>query len=145
MMDDVLGKLVADKYRVESLICEGKSGDLYMGRHEVLGRPVLVKVLARALAVDARWVRRFIDESRTASAVTHPNILNITDFGTDARGISYAVFEPADGPTLRDVETGGSPFDEKRALEFARQRQQRHHEGFQQHWSDCVARGWTRV
>ena len=121
MMDDVLGKLVADKYRVESLICEGKSGDLYMGRHEVLGRPVLVKVLARALAVDARWVRRFIDESRTASAVTHPNILNITDFGTDARGISYAVFEPADGPTLRDVETGGSPLDEKRALEFARQ------------------------
>ena len=104
MMDDILGKLVADKYRVESLIREDESGDLYVGRHEVLDRPVTIKILARALAVDARWVKRFIDEARTASAVSHPNVLNITDFGTDARGTTYAVLEPVDGLTLRQIE-----------------------------------------
>lgn len=119
-MDDVLGKLVADKYRVESLIRESEMGDLYLGRHEVLERPLTIKILPRALAVDARWVKRFVDEARTASAVMNPNILNVTDFGTDAKGVSYAVFEPTEARTLRDLEKGELPFDEKRALDIAR-------------------------
>ena len=117
MINDVVGKLVADKYRIEGLIREGESGDLYAGRHEVLDKPVTVKILPAALAIDARWVKRFIDEARAVSRLTHPNILNITDFGTDARSVSYAVFEPIDGQNLG--ETG--ELDEDRALQIARQ------------------------
>src|ERR1700741_5150384 len=121
MVNDVLGKLVADKYRVESLISEGESGDLYAGRHEVLDKPVPVKILPAAYAVDARWVRRFVDEARAASAVTHPNILNLTDFGTDAKGVSYAVFEPENGETLRDTPRREPALAEKRAIDLTRQ------------------------
>ncbi|CAN5421101.1 hypothetical protein BH10ACI3_BH10ACI3_05980 [soil metagenome] len=121
MIDDVIGKLVADKYRIESLIRESESGDLFLGRHEVLDKPVTVKILAAALAIDARWVKRFVDEARAASAISHHNVLNITDFGTDAKSVSYAVYEPTKGRTLADIIAGESPLEEKRALSIARQ------------------------
>lgn len=121
MVNDILEKLVADKYRVESLIREGESGDLYAARHEVLDKPVTIKILPPALAIDARWVKRFVNEARAASAVTHQNILNLTDFGTDAKGISYAVFEPAGDETLRDLMTDESPFDDRRTMDVSRQ------------------------
>src|SRR5687768_3001494 len=95
MLNDLEGKLVADKYRIQDLIREGESGDLYSAHHEVLDRPVTVKILPSALAIDERWVKRFITEARSASAVSHPSVLNLTDFGTDAKGVSYAVFENA--------------------------------------------------
>ena len=121
MINDVVGKLVADKYRISSLIRESQSGDLYRGNQEVMDKPVTVKVLPSAFAVDARWAKRFIDEARAASAVSHPNVLNITDFGTDAKGISYVVFEPTTATTLRDVAGNDGAFDQKRALGVARQ------------------------
>lgn len=120
MINDVVGKLVADKYRIDSLIRESESGDLYVGHHEVLDKPVTVRILSSAFAVDPRWVKRFVAEARAASALSHQNILNITDFGTDAKNVTYAVFEPADGKTLRDV-AAEQPFDEKRALNITRQ------------------------
>lgn len=121
MVNDVLGKLVADKYRIESLVREGESGDLYTARHEILDKRVTLRILPPAMAIDARWVKRFVDEARTASAVSHPNILNLTDFGTDAKEVSYAVFDPADGKTLREILTSEPAFDEKRSLGIAKQ------------------------
>jgi hypothetical protein len=120
MIDDILGKLVADKYRIESLIRESSSGDLFSARHEVLDKPVTVKILPAALAIDSRWVKRFVAEARSASTLSHQNILNITDFGTDARGVSYAVYEPAGDKTLSDLLNDDSPIDEKRAVVLAR-------------------------
>ncbi len=116
MTDDILGKLIADKYRVESLISERESGDLYRGRHEILDRPVTIEVLSPALAIDPRWVKVFINEARAASSVTHSNILNINDFGTDAKGISYAVYEDVKGRTLSDLIAIGPELNEKLAL-----------------------------
>ncbi len=121
MINDVLGKLIADKYRIDSLLRESESGDLYLGVHEVLERPVIVKILSSALAIDARWVRSFVDEARSASAFEHPNILALTDFGTDAKGISYAVFESVEQRTLADVIAAEPALGEVRALDIARQ------------------------
>ncbi len=120
MIDEVIGKLVADKYRVEGLISERESGDLYFGRNEMLDRPVAIRVLSPALAIDGRWVKTFINEARAASAVTHPNILNITDFGTDVRGLTYAVYEEVEGKPLSEI-LSGELLDEKRAIAIASQ------------------------
>jgi hypothetical protein len=117
-MDDFAEKLIADKYRVDDLIREGESGDLYHGQHEVMDKTVALKLLPLALGVDARWTKRFIDEARAASAVTHPNLLNINDFGTDARGVTYAVYEAVDGKTLADLQ---SMKGEATSVEIARQ------------------------
>ncbi len=121
MVNDLIGKVVADKYLVEKLIREADGGDLYLGRHEVLGNEVLLKILPHAYAIDPRWVRRFVGEARSASTVTHPNLLNISDFGTDARNTSYVVYEHTDGRSLREVLAAGEPIDEKDVLSYVRQ------------------------
>ena len=71
MIDQLEGKVVAEKYRVDSLIRETESGDLYFGRHIVMDKPVMLKILAPALAIDARFVKRFSDEARIASSIVH--------------------------------------------------------------------------
>lgn len=120
MADDLIGKLVADKYLIEGLIREGSSGDLFSARHEVMDRPVTLRILPRALSVDARWSRSFLDEARVASSVTHSNVLAVNDFGTDARGVTYVAYEATDGQTLRSI-LGGEGLEEKRAVAIASQ------------------------
>ncbi|MFN0140150.1 MAG: serine/threonine protein kinase [Pyrinomonadaceae bacterium] len=117
-MSDFEDKLIADKYRVGELIREGEAGDLYHGRHEVMDKAVTLKLLPLALGVDARWTKRFIDEARAASAVTHSNLLNINDFGTDAKNVSYAVYDSVDGATLADDRSMKS---QATSVELARQ------------------------
>src|SRR5438876_10458721 len=121
MIDHFEGKVIAEKYRIDSLMREGESGDLYFGRHIFMDKPVLLKILAPALAIDARYVRRFSDEARTASSVTHANILNVTDFGTDSNGVEYTVFEGVDGETLKDAIRRDESFSVERALRIAKQ------------------------
>src|SRR5438477_12222990 len=121
MIDEFEGIIVAEKYRIDSLLREGESGDLYFGRHIFMEKPVTVKILAPALAVDKRAVKRFSDEARAASTVTHPNILNLTDFGTDSAGVEYAVYEGVDGETLKDALRRDGWFSVERSLKVARQ------------------------
>jgi hypothetical protein len=119
MSEEFSGKLIADKYRVGDLIREGEAGDLYHGRHEIMDRPVTLKVLPQAVGIDQRWQKRFIDEARAASTVSHPNVLQLNDFGTDQKNISYAVFEHTDGKTLADIESGPA-LEERRAIDIAK-------------------------
>lgn len=115
-MSDFQDKLIADKYRVGELIREGQAGDLYHGRHEVMDKAVTLKLLPLALGIDARWAKRFIGEARAASAVSHHNLLNINDFGTDAKNTTYAVYEAVEGKTLADDK---SMKDEAAAIDIA--------------------------
>lgn len=118
-MSELVGKLIAEKYRIESLIGEADAGDLFAARNEITDTAVTVKILPQALAMDMRWAKRFIDESRSASSVNHENILNLTDFGSDVKGVCYAVFEPIVGTQLSELLT--SSLDEGRAIRIAKQ------------------------
>lgn len=121
MIDDISGKQIADKYRVEGLIAERESGDLYRGKNEILDQPVTLRVLAPALAIDQRWVKTFLSEARSGSAVVHPNVLRITDFGTDPRGLTFTVFDELKGRSLSDLFASEPPLEERRAINIARQ------------------------
>ncbi len=121
MINDFVGKLIADKYRIESLVRESDSGDIYIGRHDISGNALTLQILPQAFAVDVRWAKRFLDQARSASALHHDNILNITDFGTDSKGVVYAVYEPFSGTTLKSLLATDSPLDQSRALDIAKQ------------------------
>src|SRR4051794_20429237 len=101
MNDELIGKTVADKYRIDSLLCETSLGALYRGWNTLMDKPVTVKILSPALAIDARLVDQFMAEAKNTAHIANENVLNVTDFGTDSRSISYAVYENIDGETLR--------------------------------------------
>jgi serine/threonine protein kinase len=121
MINDLLGKNIAGKYRIDSLIRETELGDFYRGTNTETGVPVTVKILAPAMAIDVRYVDRFLAEANTAAAVSHRNILNSLDVGTDGRGLPYAVYEGVEGETLTAQLSHYGPMSEARAISIAKQ------------------------
>jgi serine/threonine-protein kinase len=123
MLDQFIGRTLADKYRIDSLMREGIGGlgKVYRATHLLMDKSVTVKILSPALAVDENIVKHFSREARTVSAISHPNILNVTDFGADKNAATYIVFEGADGETLSATiaREGALPFE--RAAQIARQ------------------------
>jgi len=121
MIDTFIGKTLADKYRIDSVMRETELGKVYHGRHLLMDKAVAVKILSPALAVDENIVKRFSSEARNISNISHPNILNVTDFGSDANGTVYIVFEDAEGETLKSAIEQGDSFSPERAVNIAKQ------------------------
>ncbi len=121
MLDQFSGQTLADKYRIDSVMRETDLGKVYHATHLLMDKAVAVKILSPALAVDENIVKRFSSEARSISNISHPNILNVTDFGSDTSGAVYIVFEDADGETLKNtIEQNGS-FAPERAVNLAKQ------------------------
>lgn len=100
---------------------ETELGKVYHATHLLMDKHVAVKILSPALAVDENIVKRFSTEARNISNISHPNILNVTDFGSDAEGTVYIVFEDAEGETLKDAIKRDGMFDPERAVLIAKQ------------------------
>jgi Tol biopolymer transport system component len=94
-------------------------GEVYRARDTRLKRDVAIKVLPSAYAEDGERLRRFEQEAQAASALNHPNILSIFDFG-DHEGSPYLVSELLEGETLRARLAGGA-FQPRRAIGHALQ------------------------
>lgn len=77
-------------------------GEVYVAHDSRLSRNVALKILASGTPTDAIRQKRFIQEARSASALNHPNIVTIHDFGT-VDGISYIVSELVEGEPLRKL------------------------------------------
>lgn len=121
MIDEFTGKILADKYEVEDLIQENEFGNTYRGTHLSMEKSVRIKILSPALAVDENIVERFSNEARTISKLSHPNILNVTDFGTDSENNVFIVTEDAEGVSLKDAIKREGFFKVERAVRIARQ------------------------
>ena len=119
--DQTIGKVLADKYRIDEPIRLGNAGTLYKGTHLAMEKPVAVKILPSALAIDEKIAERFSDEAKTLSRIAHPNILNVTDYGTDRDGTAFIVTEPVDGEPLKDVIKKERKFSLSRANRIVRQ------------------------
>lgn len=121
MLDQYSGQTLADKYRIESLLRDGSLGKIHHATHLLMDKPVTVKILPSTLAVDENIVKRFSDEARAVSHISHPNILNVTDFGADKNGTVYIVMEDASGDTLEQALEKEGKFSVERAARIARQ------------------------
>ena len=106
-------------YEIVSSLGQGGMGAVYRARDLKLGREVAIKVLAPELASDSERLRRFEQEARAASALSHPNIVHIYDVG-ESDGTRYIAMELAEGSTLRRVLAEG-PLSAERLLDVARQ------------------------
>ncbi len=98
--DPLLGEIVDDRYEIMQVLGEGGMGTVYRVRHRALERPLALKALRRDLASDRDLPQRFIQEAKAAAAVEHPNVVQITDFGTLDTGQPYFVMELLEGEPL---------------------------------------------
>lgn len=102
-----LGEVIGG-YVLESVLGEGGMGCVYRARHEVLGRPAAVKLLAPKLALDNDFVSRFMHEAKIVNEVHSPNIVDIFDFvRVDAPRRVACVMELLEGvPLSRAIAAG---------------------------------------
>jgi len=106
-------------YEILSPLGAGGMGEVYRAKDSRLGRDVAVKVLPSEVAGDPERLRRFEQEARAASALNHPSILTVHDFGTHD-GVAYLVTELLQGESLRELLRKGS-LAPRRVLELATQ------------------------
>lgn len=121
MIDEFIGKTLADKYKIEELLRESEFGNTYLATHLMMETPVTIRILSPTLAVDDSIVEKFSVEARTISRLSHPNILNVTDFGKDEDGNVFIVTENAEGVNLKEVLKHKGSLPIERAVRITRQ------------------------
>lgn len=89
-------------YRIEAQLGAGGMGEVYRAVHVRLDRPAAIKVLHANQAADPTFQARFLREARAAAALSHPNIVEVFDFG-EQDGASYLVMELVPDGSLRTL------------------------------------------
>jgi eukaryotic-like serine/threonine-protein kinase len=115
--DPLVGRLLDGRYRIESRIAQGGMASVYLALDVRLDRTVAVKVMHRSLADDPSFVRRFIGEAKTVASLSHPNVVQVFDQGTDG-DVVYLSMEYVPGKTLRDVLRERGRLPAREALEL---------------------------
>ncbi|ACY13136.1 serine/threonine protein kinase [Haliangium ochraceum] len=95
MIGETLGS-----YRVVSRLGTGGMGVVYLGEHTLIGRKAAVKVLHPEFSQKSEIVERFFNEARASTAIDHPGIVQIFDFGYHQNGSAYLVMELLSGEPL---------------------------------------------
>jgi serine/threonine protein kinase len=98
----LIGKVVADRYEVVSLIGHGAMGAVYKAKHTAIGRFFAVKTLNSRHGEDERSLKRFQQEAQAMSVLTHPNLIQISDYGHTEGGQPFFVMEYLEGVSLAD-------------------------------------------
>ncbi|HSP78539.1 MAG TPA: protein kinase [Myxococcaceae bacterium] len=102
------GSLVLDgRFRVLQSLGSGGMGEVYLGEQVSLGRKVAIKVLHQDLSTQPGMLERFQREARLLSAVEHPAVVRVIDYGETSAG-ACLVMEYVEGESLYDVLLGGA-------------------------------------
>jgi len=89
-------------YEIIEQIGIGGMGEVYLAQDTKLDRKVAVKILNEEFSQDESNLQRFVSEAKAASALNHPNILTIYEFG-EAEDARFIVSEYIEGKTLREL------------------------------------------
>jgi serine/threonine-protein kinase len=117
-----VGDVIADKYRVESVLGVGGMGVVLEARHLQLGQIVAIKVLTVSEDQQKDATERFLREGRTAAGLLSDHIVRIYDVGQLADGTPFIVMERLRGRDLaRILSEGGVPLPVEEAVEYIAQ------------------------
>lgn len=121
--DPLLGRVIAGRFQITSLIARGGMGKVYRAQQAPLGRLCAVKVLNPNYTGDGdpEFHRRFFREASIASKITHPNSVTIFDYGKTDDEIYFMAMEYLEGQTLHTALRGGGVMHELRAGRIASQ------------------------
>jgi serine/threonine-protein kinase len=119
--DPLIGATIADKYVILEHLGSGAMGRVYRAKQTALDKEIAIKLMHQHLANDPKVVKRFHREAKTASRLSHPNSLQILDFGEAPDGTLYIAMELLDGDDLLTVIEHDAPLTPARILHFLRE------------------------
>ena len=111
---DLVGQLLGS-YRLQALIGQGGTAEVYSAQHPSLHRQVAVKILAKEISEDPDWVRRFRQEVTLLGRLDHPNILPIYDTG-EFDGRPFFVMKYVENSETLRQQLNGTPWPLDRAV-----------------------------
>lgn len=109
------------QYRLGTKLGEGGMGKVYMAEHRHLKRPCAVKLISPDLQSNAVALARFEREVQSSAKLSHPNTIEIFDYGRAEDGTFYYVMEYLPGMSLWDLVTQYGPTSPGRAVYITRQ------------------------
>jgi len=110
--------VINDRYEVHKRIGRGGMADVFSARDLLLDRQVAIKVLFPEFATDENFVERFRREAQSAANLSHPNIVNVYDWGK-YEGTYFIAMEEVQGRTLADILSHQKQLTSKQAAEVA--------------------------
>ena len=101
-----LGEIIADKYRLDRVLGKGGMSTVYAAANVRTGKQVAIKLLHPELTRDDEHSQRLLREAQAASAIDHPNVVNVFDIGSHA-GSLFLVMELLYGEPLSALLQSG--------------------------------------
>ncbi len=109
------------QYRLRRRIGVGGMGEVYLAEHQLLKRPCALKLIRSGHATDRQAFERFEREVRLTATLSHPNTVEIYDYGRTEDGTYYYVMEYLPGLSLAELVERHGPLPPERAVYLLRQ------------------------
>lgn len=97
------GNLLSERYEIVRLLGKGGMGEVYLAKDTQIKRNVAIKVLNSKLVSNKELVRRFAVEAHAVSALNHPHIMTVHEFGKTEDGDLFFVGEYVEGQSLNSL------------------------------------------
>ena len=109
------------QYRLLHKLGKGGMGEVYLAQHQLLKRPCAIKLINADLKDNTFALARFEREVQAAATLSHPNTIEIYDYGRADNGVFYYVMEYLPGLSLSDLVLEAGPLAPGRTVYIMRQ------------------------
>lgn len=120
MMENYVGKRLDGRYEIMEVLGVGGMAVVYKAFDNIDHRIVAVKILKDEYLANADFKRRFMNESKAISVLSHPNIVRVFDVSY-GEILQYIVMEYVDGISLKEYIEQQGVIDPREALYFVTQ------------------------
>jgi len=110
--------VINDRYEIHKRVGRGGMADVFLARDLLLDRQVAIKILFPEFAIDPNFVERFRREAQAAANLSHPNIVNVYDWGK-YEGTYFIAMEYVQGRTLAEILKTNKQLTPTQAAEIA--------------------------
>ena len=114
-MDKYIGKVLSDRYILNEVIGVGGMAQVYKAYDKLINRDVAVKILKDEFGENTQFRRRFSNESRVISLLSHANIVDVYDVNLEG-DLQYIVMEYVNGITLKEYISHKGRLEHKEAI-----------------------------
>jgi len=108
------------KYRLIERLGRRGMGNLFLGRHITMNRPVVIKIASKRISEDTQLRERFLEEARAMATLDHRNVVQAYSVDKD-RDSYYTVMEYVEGRDLKEIVKSDGPLEPQLAVDLIRQ------------------------